>query len=473
MKKKILIIAMCAAAAWGGVWLSDLVLDKDARPDQPEEVPPRQPRREEQSGREKQPGQEDPPAPGRFEPILKRIDVLRAALAKNPNDLVSRKQLIITYLVDLDLPREAVKCLNPQIDPAMGKHVALAAKEASELAAADFLSLGKWYQSLASAEPLKDRKVRGLIRALDNTSRYLELYTKQDVPRLVATMLSASIKAELRQLGAGAATFPPGIVLALSFENAQWTRAADGSAVVKDSSGRAAGAALAGRVIRGTPGVLGKVGTGVTLPLGSRAYVGLPPEATAELKTFTFAFWVKTAESGMGRSYWMHPTLLGYNASGVGSRDFGITTNRGCIGYWSGLAVNSQHIYPHGSVRINDGAWHHIALTNDGNILLLYVDGTVVSPGGLPAGQALTTMQVPLGATRYDGRPNPTEAHHSGTYDELQLYNRALTVEEIAAIGRHERPSTIGQSSKAPAPAVANEPVNPKLNALEVPVKAP
>ena len=432
MTKKILIVLLCAAAAWGGVWLSGLVLDEDDQPGQTEKMA-----QEHAAG-------EAPPADGNDELILNRIDALRIALARDPNDLARRTQLVMAYLVDLDLPGEAVKYLNAEIDPALGRHVALAARGGAKLTEADFLSLGQWYRSLVAEAPRKDTKVRLLTHALDNTRRYLELYTTQDARRLGGAALAASIEAELRQLGAGAATFPPGIILALSFDKAQWTRAADGSVVVRDVSGRAAEPPLTARVIRGTPGVPGKVGTGITLPPGSRAYVGLPPEATAELKTFTFAFWVKTTESGAGRSYWMHPTLLGYNTSGVGSRDFGITTNRGRIGYWSGLQVNREHICPHGSVRINDGAWHHIALANDGDILLLYVDGTVVSPeDSLPAGQALMALQVPLGATRYDGQPNPTEAHHSGTYDELQLYNRALTAGEIAGIASHGQPSTI------------------------------
>ena len=93
------------------------------------------------------------------------------------------------------------------------------------------------------------------------------------------------------------------------------------------------------------------------------------------------------------------------------------------------------------------------ALTNDDRVLLLYVDGAVVAPKGLPTGQPLMALHVPLGATRYDGLPHPTEAHHSGTYDELQLYNRALTAREITGIITHAQPSTIGRTSTAPSPA--------------------
>ena len=428
--KKVLTVVLCAAAAWGGVWLAGWVVDEDAQRDHPEESA------DEQPVHKPPPADEEPTTADSIEQIFKRVDVLGAALDKDPNDLVSREQLILAYLVDLNQPHQAVKYLNPKIAPALGRNVTLAAREASTLAEADLLALGQWYRSLAPQASRKDMKVRMLTRALDYTRRYLEIYTKQDDRRLGAGTLAASIVSELRQLGAGADTFPPGIVLALSFEKDQWNQGDDGTVAVTDISGRPGVPAATAWIRHGTPGVPGKVGTGVAFPPGSRADLTLPVTATDGLKTFTFAFWVKTTESGTGSWYYMNPTLLGYNTSDSGSRDFGITSKRGMIGYWSGLAVNREHIYPHGSVRINDGAWHHVALTNDGKTLLLYVDATVVSPKGLPTGQALMDMPVPLGATRSDESGEPCAAHHSGTYDELQLYNRALTAREIAAICR-------------------------------------
>ena len=237
-------------------------------------------------------------------------------------------------------------------------------------------------------------------------------------------------------------TFPAGIILALSFEADQWTKEADGTIVVKDTSGRAGDAPLTARTSRGTLGAGGKTGTGIAFPPGSRADLGIPAKATAGLKTFTFAFWVKTTESGKGKMYWTHPTLLGYRSNGGGSRDFGITSSRGHIGYWSGLDRKGDRDYQSAKIRINDGAWHHIALTNDGKALRLYVDARAVSPKPLPAGLALPTAQIPLGGSRSDPRDRYGPLSHSGTYDELQLYNRALTPTEIAAIAGLDRPST-------------------------------
>ena len=387
---------------------------------------------------EKQAIYDDLRAAGSYEMIHNRVEVLRAALAKNPGDLFSRKQLVMTHLVDLDKPHEAAKYLNSKVDPALGKNVTLATKEASALGDADFMALGMWYRSLSAKAPLKHTKIRMLTRALDNMHRYLEVYTKQDARRLRAMAQVTLVEAELKRLGADVAsrkTFLPGIVLAMSFEKGQWTRAADGAVTVKDISGRA-GEPLTCRMRRGTPGVTGKVGTGIAFPAGSRAHLDIPVKVTAGLQAFTFAFWVKTTESGSGSSYWKHPTFLGMATGALGSRDYGITTSRGYIGYWNGLAPKRDFHHQSSSVRINDGAWHHIAMTNDGKTMLLYVDARLVAPKGLPTGQTLTTMPVPIGGSRSDSRGQPTVCHHSGTYDEFQFYNRALTAEEIAGMSR-------------------------------------
>ena len=377
-----------------------------------------------------------------YEAVHKRINVLRTALGKDPGDPFSRKQLVVAHLIDLDRPKEALKFLNDKVDPALHRNVTLAAKKVSELADADFLALTIWYRSLAAKAALKHAKINMLTRALEHISRYLEVYTKQDAHRLLAAKMLTSIQAELKKLGAEVALrpqFPPGIVLAYSFNAGQWFKAPDGRTWVRDvSQPRTAAEAtpLDGANRGGTLGAPGKVGTGIAFASGSRALLEIPRKATAGLTTFTFAFWVKTTESGKGSTYWTHPTLLGYRTDGSGSRDFGITSYRGYVVYWSGLDGRRDLSYQSRRVRINDGSWHHIALTNDGKTLLLYVDARSVSSAGLPTGQPLRDMPVPLGASGFLPGDRAGSFNHSGTYDELHIYNRALTAEQVAALAR-------------------------------------
>jgi hypothetical protein len=364
-----------------------------------------------------------------------RITSLQAKLKTDARNTAVREELILLYVVALDKPGEAVKLLTDDLDEFTRTYVPLAAKKLDDLEEAICLELGDWYYKKLSKNASAISKLLMLQRAKGYYEQFCKLQPEKNIQSLQARMALDSINKELKKLGASVRPpVPAGIILAMSFEKGQWIKAKDGSVVVKDVSGRSSATPLTAGVKRGTFGAEGKVGAGVDFAPGSKAHLDIPAKATAGLKAFTFAFWVKTTESGSGKTYYRHPTLLGLATGALGSRDYGITSSRGLVGYWSGLAPKNDSKHQSSSVSINDGKWHHIALTNDGEILLLYVDAGVVLPKGLPTGQSLTTMSVPLGSSRGDTFGHPTQYHHSGTYDELQLYNRALTVREISTI---------------------------------------
>ena len=73
-----------------------------------------------------------------------------------------------------------------------------------------------------------------------------------------------------------------------------------------------------------------------------------------------------------------------------------------------------------------DGGWHHLAAVWDGKIIYLYIDGkeTRVTPC---AGELGTNVR-----DVYIGSRNGGERFLIATVDEVRIYNRALTPEEIA-----------------------------------------
>ncbi|MBI2299738.1 MAG: glycoside hydrolase family 99-like domain-containing protein, partial [Armatimonadetes bacterium] len=76
------------------------------------------------------------------------------------------------------------------------------------------------------------------------------------------------------------------------------------------------------------------------------------------------------------------------------------------------------------------GAWHHVAATYDNEVMRLYVDGREVAHlerGGpvTPSGAALCIGSYATGHTR---------AFFQGVLDEVRIWDRALTAEEIAAL---------------------------------------
>ena len=151
-----------------------------------------------------------------------RVAALTAAIAKTPTDASVRKQLVLTYLVDLDMPDRAARYLSADLDAELRAKVSLAVREASVLADEDFLTLGRWYQALAARAPARDVKILMLTRSGQNLDMYLEVHTKQDQYRLAANEVLKTVDAELRRLG-GARLMPmqgspPGDLLTTKLE---------------------------------------------------------------------------------------------------------------------------------------------------------------------------------------------------------------------------------------------------------------
>ncbi len=75
---------------------------------------------------------------------------------------------------------------------------------------------------------------------------------------------------------------------------------------------------------------------------------------------------------------------------------------------------------------VNDGVWHHIAALRSGQIIKLYVDG-VLTDTGTSTTMNDTSLEFYIGATHNYLR------NYEGIIDEVAIYNRALTTQEIIA----------------------------------------
>ncbi|MFC7814470.1 exo-alpha-sialidase [Streptomyces sp. NPDC057367] len=86
----------------------------------------------------------------------------------------------------------------------------------------------------------------------------------------------------------------------------------------------------------------------------------------------------------------------------------------------------------------NDGRWHHLALRRGGGRLTLFLDGAAVGTADVPGSVSrYSPFGVHIGE-RMDGR-----ARFTGAIDEVHVWNRALTDEEIAA---GNPPSALGNT---------------------------
>ena len=83
-------------------------------------------------------------------------------------------------------------------------------------------------------------------------------------------------------------------------------------------------------------------------------------------------------------------------------------------------------------VRIADGQWHHIVATFDGSEIRLYADGHPSGRGGR-GGRKRTdpSFDLTIGANRSTPSGDEVDASFNGQMDDVMVYNRALSAEEV------------------------------------------
>lgn len=111
---------------------------------------------------------------------------------------------------------------------------------------------------------------------------------------------------------------------------------------------------------------------------------------------------------------------------------------------WSGIALALDHDMPlaynvfgprdlaRSTTAVKPGAWHHLAYVL-GSDSTLYLDGAVTATGNEP-GTNRTPIQGFIGSL--DGYTNMFH----GAVDELRVYDRSFTAEEVASIAAGVRP---------------------------------
>lgn len=117
---------------------------------------------------------------------------------------------------------------------------------------------------------------------------------------------------------------------------------------------------------------------------------------------------------------------------------------------WSGIALALDHDVPlaynvfgprdlaRSTTALKPGEWHHLACVFSGSVSTLYLDGAVTATGGDPATNR-TPTQAFIGS--FDGY---RDMFH-GAIDELRVYDRSFSAEEIAAFAAGMRPDDAEQ----------------------------
>jgi len=192
----------------------------------------------------------------------------------------------------------------------------------------------------------------------------------------------------------------------------------------------------------------GEVGEGFLLN-GSN-YVSIPSSPTFNVLTnaITIEMWIKVNAIDPGDLGWT--AILTKGDSSWRLARWNTTTFQ--LGFsTSGLSQGDLE----GNRNIMDGQWHHVAAVYDGSTKYIYVDGTLDVSAPATGSIATNSFPVCIGENAEILAKGLADRHFNGIIDEVSVYKRALTSNEIAAI------YNAGSAGKCPVPPViVTQPTN-------------
>jgi hypothetical protein len=194
----------------------------------------------------------------------------------------------------------------------------------------------------------------------------------------------------------------------------------------------------------------GRVGSGFSFD-GDRDGVNLGNPAGLRLQNFTIEAWIKRGSAticSLDQVQGPGGVMLSYGFGGYG---FGVFDSGELFLTEIGLTYVDSPLF------VTDTNYHHVAVTKSGGAVTFYLDGVAAPVANYnPTFQFVT--EASIGAVSADRRNN-----FLGRVDELAVYNRSLTPEEIQAI------VAAGAGGKCPPPpsppTITQHPANQTINA--------
>lgn len=171
-----------------------------------------------------------------------------------------------------------------------------------------------------------------------------------------------------------------------------------------------------GALMNGASFTAGEVGQAFSfdgLNAGFQAAANGLPTGSADR---TIALWVKIGLQAASESF-----FAGYGVEGGAQLyEVGALSNNALFFSNWGSSITAA-----GPVLQNN-RWYHVAAANVGSMVTLYLDGVAVASGSF-------SLATPAGSAFFAGYLDPSRKLN-GSVDEIQVYNRALSASEIAAI---------------------------------------
>jgi hypothetical protein len=112
--------------------------------------------------------------------------------------------------------------------------------------------------------------------------------------------------------------------------------------------------------------------------------------------------------------------------------------------------VGGPGVEAYSSTSVNDGSWHHVAMTHDGSTLSLFIDGGLESQtaSGAPT-DASQTLEFIVGDLGQSGGGNNGGRTFAGMIDDVRVYNSVLSEGEIQRVAGIPEPTSIAIAALA------------------------
>jgi hypothetical protein len=222
-------------------------------------------------------------------------------------------------------------------------------------------------------------------------------------------------------------------------------------------------AANNGTLMNGTTFTNGEVGQAFYLD-GINNYVLANPASPANLDVgagagFTLEGWINPTTTSVSMPLFEYERTLGsQNAADIGSLAYfnlqpSSGNGNGSITVdWIDTTQTSHILNSPGNI-MTAGVWQHVAVTYDkaSGQAAIYLNGTSVAQADLGTFTPQTSFtNLLLGARTYYGSASSPSDKFSGGLDEISLYNRALSSNEVAAIYNAGSAGKCGATSLLP-----------------------
>ena len=179
--------------------------------------------------------------------------------------------------------------------------------------------------------------------------------------------------------------------------------------------------------------------------------------------SYSISAWIKTTQNASGHFYWYSgATIIELRQQqGANSHipfNFGISYNPS--GGYSFLTFGRSNNYATGAelvfstADVNDGNWHHVAITIDTNDYIFYVDGSTAGSGTFSTATgdcsvSTTTSNMQIGSRSRDGGQKDRNLF-DGKVDELSIFNYKLTSGNITSIYNSGVPNNLNDLTTPP-----------------------